>query len=449
VKKVLFIEWSSKGRDFEIDLPLMYFFEIILKWEVEYLSIFHLPKILTTQPDMIIMSNTMGANKNLEISRLIEKSKIPLFSHVSEGMFREQHIEGFVFGWNKKEKRFSETISTLWSKKSYDMAIKYFPQLKGFYKISGSVGFDKYCIYSKNKLPYLNYKKIIGYAAFDFHNFINNYEQKLATHGKIVVDKVVKWIKVSSKLLFELVKNNPDILFLLKPHPGDGSKTPMEFKDIVDFDNVVIVEKHISIVDVISNSDIWLNINSSTNLEAWLLDKPSISFNTDESMFSSDILYGSVLENDYQKIQEYINEYYLTGKIHAFEKKVALREQLIFDYIGFKDGLNHVRFMSFLKPFIEKIENGEVSKGKWNISFLDKIKGYLGHYICVLSRNRHNTPLLKRWASLYEMFNDKEIDRQKQIRYPDFDTFYASNKNDIMNIYDNWGTNWKKELGIK
>ena len=72
---------------------------------------------------MVIMSNTTGAGENLNISRLVEKSAIPLFSHVSEGMFREKDIEEFVYCWNKKEKRFSETFSTVWSRKTYDSGI--------------------------------------------------------------------------------------------------------------------------------------------------------------------------------------------------------------------------------------------------------------------------------------------------------------------------------------
>lgn len=42
---VLFLAWSTKRRDLEIDLPLMYFFEKVLKWNVEYISIFNFKEI--------------------------------------------------------------------------------------------------------------------------------------------------------------------------------------------------------------------------------------------------------------------------------------------------------------------------------------------------------------------------------------------------------------------
>jgi hypothetical protein len=447
-KLALFIEWSSQGRDFEIDLPLMYFFEKILKWKVQYISIFNLPKILSINPDMVIMSNTTGAGENINISRLIEKSGIPLFSHVSEGMFRENDIEEFVYGWNKKEKRFSETFSTVWSKKAYDMSLMNFPNLYGFYKISGAIGFDKYQLNLKEKIDTKDFKKVIGYAAFDFNNIVSKKEYFIKELGE---EKFINFIKISekiNKLLYKLIKNNLDILFLLKPHPGDGEKEPLEFKDLGKFQNTHIVSKEIGIVTTIFNSDIWINYNSSTNLEAWLLNKPSISFNTDEKMFSSDVLYGSILEEDFNKIQKYIDEFYNIGKIEAFEEKKELREKLISEYIGFSDGLNHVRFMSFLKPYIEKMENEKFKKSKWNISLKIQLKGYIRHFLFLISKGKYKIPFLKRWAISYDIFDDKEIYEQKKIRYVDFDKFYQENEKQIDDIYQNWHKNWKQELRI-
>ena len=79
VKTVLFLGWSTKGRDIEIDLPLMYFFEKILKWKVIHQTIFNLPKVLKTKPDIVLMTNTTGAVRQIEVSRLIENSGFPFF----------------------------------------------------------------------------------------------------------------------------------------------------------------------------------------------------------------------------------------------------------------------------------------------------------------------------------------------------------------------------------
>ena len=80
VKTVLFLGWSTKGRDIEIDLSLMYFFEKILKWNVIHETIFNLPKVLKTKPDLVLMTNTIGGVRQIEVSRLIENSGVLFFA---------------------------------------------------------------------------------------------------------------------------------------------------------------------------------------------------------------------------------------------------------------------------------------------------------------------------------------------------------------------------------
>ena len=184
-------------------------------------------------------------------------------------------------------------------------------------------------------------------------------------------------------------------------------------------------------------------------MESWLLSKPSISFNTDKTTFSSDVLYGSIIEENPIKIQKYISEFYNNSKIEKFEEKKELREKLISDYIGFSDGLNHVRFMSFLKPYIEKIENEEIQKGKWNISSKEKFIGFMKHLVYFISKGRYNILYIKKWAHIYDIFDDKELEEQKKLRFPDFDTFYKNNQDKIDDIYNTYASKWKKELDIK
>ena len=75
-------------------------------------------------------------------------------------------------------------------------------------------------------------------------------------------------------------------MFLLKSHPGDGfGKTSLEFEGLQEFPNVNFVKNSISIHDVIASSDLWMSFNSSTNLEAWLMNKPSLRFKPTTSIF--------------------------------------------------------------------------------------------------------------------------------------------------------------------
>lgn len=446
---VLFVEWASFGRDFEIDLPLIYFFENVLKWEVKYLSIFNLPKILSINPDIIVMSNTTGAKENYNFSKIIFNSKISHFSHVSEGMYIENILDDFLWGWNDEKIMYQQAL-TLWNIPSYNMVIGAYSYLKNTTFISGSVGHDKYIIHKNENDK--NYKMIIGYAAYDFNNIfylINSGSEYMNRRfGGKNFELLNNLLSSSKEILKKLVINNPDIKFIFKTHPADGNNLSQEFKELKHFANVEIVIKE-SIMDIIRRSDLWMSSNSTTSLEAYVINKPTITFNTEKAIMASDVLNGSILENNYEKIQNYIEEFYNTGKIKVFEEKKELRKKLISDYIGFADGFNHIRFMSFLKPYVEKIENGELEKGKWNIPFKIKLKGYIRHFLYSLSKGKYNTPLLKRWARPYDIFDDEQVEEQKRLRYPDFDKFYAENQEQIDHIYQTWHKNWKSELGIK
>ena len=448
-KQVLFIEWSTRGRDFEIDLPLIYFFEKVLGWEAKYVSIFNLPKIMRTGPDLIIMSNTIGAGQNYTIAKLIRKSNFLFFSHVSEGMFKEVVLDGCLWGWNT-EKQFHENLSMLWSKKAYLMSVENYNYLTGQLRVSGSLGHDKYKMINHKVIVNREYGKVVGYAAFDFNFAVTQKERVIKNHGQKVYDLTIRDIEIVNDLLKQVVASNRDTLFILKSHPGSGKNLSLELDGLDGFENVMIVASEYSIADVIASSDIWLNYRSSTNLEAWLLGKPSISFCVDDSLLKhTEVCYGSVIENDAEGVDFHIKEFYKTGKIDAFEEKKETRQKLIEEMIGFSDGLNHVRFMSFLKPYIDKIENGEIEKGKWNLSFKERVQGYVKHMLYSLCKGSYNTPFMKKWAHMYDRFSDHDVLEQKKLRYPDFDLFYEKHAQEIEDIYNHYSLNWKQEPGVK
>lgn len=442
---VLFIEWSTKGRDFEIDLPLMYFFEKKLKWKVHYESIFCIPRILSVKPDIVIMSNTTGARINNRMASFIKESNILFFSHTSEGFFRKDAIEEMVFGWNKG-KNLYENFTSYWSRNSYLLANEFSSKLSKKSVVTGSIGHDKYKIYKRKKLLTNNkYKKIISYAAMDFHNMFSK-----TSFSDLKKNINYPYVELINNILYELVKENQDILFIIKSHPGDGNKLPQEVEKIKNFENVMFKNNEISIVDLISISDVWLNFRSSTNLEAWLLNKPTISFCENKRLsYDSEFILGSIQCENIKKIGLYIKEFYKTGKIEDFKIKKNFREKLIKDLIGFNDGFNHIRFMSFCKTYIDKIESNKIKKGTWNISLNEKIKAYIKHIIYLISKGKYNTPYIKKWAHIYDIFDKKEVEKQKKLRYPEFDMFYKNNEDKINDIYNNNALNWRKELEIE
>ena len=98
---VLFIEWNTSGREFDMQFPLMYFFAKKLNWNVEYKCSFNLPSITASVPDLVILSSTGGAARGLQVLKWCHQSNIPVFSSFTEGMFREKDLDEFLWGWNK------------------------------------------------------------------------------------------------------------------------------------------------------------------------------------------------------------------------------------------------------------------------------------------------------------------------------------------------------------
>ncbi len=442
-KSILFSECSTKGIDFEISVPLIYFCEKYLNCQVDYLSVFDLRKILTTQPDIVIMSNTTGAKINHKLTKLVYHSGFPLFSHVSEGMYREDVFDDIFWGWNK-DKTLYEINSMQWSERCTKLVANNLGDLALRTPFSGSIGHDKYKIFLAQKLPTGGYKKIVGYAGFDFHNLKDNESRYIEVHGEELIRTHQRNALKLNLIFHKLCRHNPDILFILKAHPGDSHREAMEMADLKQYPNVRIYSNEHSIFDVIAACDIWLNYTSSTNLEAWLLGKPSIVLCADEIILKYvQVSEGAIITDEVDQIQAYINEFYRTGKINDFEIKQDIRQQLISDLIGFDDGLNHLRFMSFLKPYFE---SRAITHGRWDVPQLEQLLAYVRHTLFTLSKGRYNTPLLKKRARQYDIFNSKEVEEAKKVRYPDFDAFYAKHSKQIEDIYTNYALQTKQYI---
>ncbi len=382
------------------------------------------------------MPSTDGAKLNLMWSKRIKKSGIPLFCSVGEGMYRKEDIEEFVWGHNKILRALHENLSMLWSYNSYNMAIDAFPETKSTFRVSGAVSFDKYTLFKiKKNQQYSKNKKIIGYAAFDFNSLIQN-KEFVKTHGEDVIKRFINEGKKCETILKKLAINFPDVLFLVKPHPRDGKKTPFEVKNLQSFNNIKI-DFDLTIHEAINLSDIWLNYNSSSNIEAWLMNKPSITFLKEEKYFSSKGILGSVRENDVEKIKIMIEEFYCIGAIKRFTDINDFRHNITKELIGYTDGMNHIRFISFLKPYIEKVEQGKLKKGAWKLSNKEKFEGFLKDILYKVTKGKSWIPFFRRYSTYYQNFSLTDFDNKKLSLYKQMDLFYHENSTKIDDLYNN------------
>ena len=328
MKKILIPLWSSSGRDFQIVMPIVYYFEKIKRYEVKIISIWDWYVVDNFEPDLILFANTIGGSINFKFLKYLKFKGYKVISLVSEGNYIEKAIHEFVWGWNKDNVLY-EDLNLLWSQRCLDMVLKYYPELKPKLVVSGAVGFDRYKIYSFmtkcdffNKYKLRHYKKIIGYACWGFDiivsddeikkikkkyiiNIINSYKKRVGIEN--YREYQATKIRVN-EILNETIENNPATLFILKLHPGTLDDENTEIKDL-DYPNVLILKYEEDIADIINVCDIWMGFDSTTALEAWLLNMPTINlFPPDFEEERALNFEGSVSVNDYEALQGYIDE---------------------------------------------------------------------------------------------------------------------------------------------
>jgi len=114
------------------------------------------------------------------------------------------------------------------------------------------------------------------------------------------------------------------------------------------YSNVFISNKfknnQYQISDLINISDLWIGYETTTALEAWLLDKQTFLINpTRRDFIRENVHKGSPIVKDFNEAQKLIDEYFDNYTIKEFELLQPYREEIIGDVIGYSDGKNHVR----------------------------------------------------------------------------------------------------------
>ncbi len=460
--KVLCLLYEDWGRDPEMLLPLIYFVEKYCNCEVSFDISWNTYSIYQKQPDIVLLPNTVGSTLFFEASKYAKKQGIKVFALISEGNFRTDGSFDF-WGYNV-DKIFYQDFVCCWSKLSCNFLKKELPEIKNKIVHTGATGFDRYSIYNFiSKEEYLlkknltQYKKIIGYAGWAFGklsnkqgleelNFFFNYDpQKL-----IWAEKQMYLVE---NILEESIKNNPDILFILKKHPSEENQSLSgdclnEMSRLRHYPNVLYIKEKENVHDLINISDIWLGFETTTAIEAWLLNKITILINPDPN-FNRDKLYkGSIISQDYKDLQNIIDEYYSSGKIEKFNEQdlTLYRKKIIEDTIGFNDGLNHLRTGYYFKQTVDDIEKNGLRKIK-----VFSTKYFIKHILMVVGSFFYIKklflilPKLKKTVWIFENYQLKNINELKNKYYNYLDNFYkANNLDDKIKNNDIWENLFKQ-----
>jgi len=356
---ILNLEWPGSERDLHIVTPILVYLQKKEKINVVTKSIFNgYYYLLKYRPKMLLISNFAGDKLNHEIVKLAYKMNIKVISLISEGNVKEKASDQFLWGWNSDKILYADKL-LLWSRRSEEIFLRNYPKLKGRLVNVGATGFDRYKLLDfKTKETFikengLRYKKIIGIAAWGFDHLFGAYFQKYQefyykTYGRDQIRMHREDLLKLQNIYKALIRNNSDILFILRYHPGVIDKEKTEFLGLEKYKNVYISKRNkienYCVSDLINISDIWIGYETTTALEAWLLGKETFLINPSKSEFIRENVYkGSPIVKEVNEAQALIDEYYRTNSITRFQELRVERERIVSDVIGYDDGKNHIR----------------------------------------------------------------------------------------------------------
>ena len=356
---ILNLEWPWSDRDLHIVTPVLVYLKKKYNLKAITKNIFHgYYYIWKYRPKLLVISNFSGADINHFVVKNSYNSGIRTISLISEGNVKPELADQFLWGWNKDKVLYLDKF-LLWSKRSKKIFTDKYPMLSSRMIVTGATGFDRYKLLQfKSKIDFINehsfekYLRIIGIAGWGFDHFWGDYYEQ---HKNFFIESYgIKQIQmhredaIKLRRIYEiLIKNNPDILFILKYHPGILYKEKSEFYGLDRYENVYVIDNTNSkykISDLINVSDLWIGYETTTALEAWLLGKTTFLINPTTTDFLRNSLHkGSPIVKTADEAQELIDEYFQNGYCERFMQLEGIRRKLIEDVIQYDDGKNHVR----------------------------------------------------------------------------------------------------------
>lgn len=403
---ILNLEWPHSSRDLNITIPILKYLKKKYNLQYEIKSIFNgYYYLIKYRPKVLLVSNFQGAGINNNIVSLANEMGIKVVSLISEGNVVEEDLDQFLWGHNRKKELEVEKL-LVWSERSRKIFLEKYNSLEKKIKTVGATGFDRYKILDfveKDKFlkeNNLNYKKIIGIAAWGFDLLYGKYFETNKEHYNKIWG--LKQINMHREDLYKLqeiyrkiIEKNKDILFILRYHPGTINFTKNEFYDLDKYDNVFISNKYTNnqyqISDLINVSDLWLGYETTTAIESWLLDKKTVLINPTRIDFIREMTHiGSPIVKDENELQSLIKEFFSSNTIKKFELLEDERNKVIKDVIEYGDGKNHIRAANeVIKVFNEPEKEIKFSFKVYKKAFKQTLK-------LVLSK----TILRNRWPNL-------------------------------------------------
>ena len=328
--------------------------------------------LLKYRPKVLLISNFSGATINADLCRLAHSLGIKVISLVSEGNIRESNVEEMTWGHNRQQQVYFDKF-LLWSERSRALVAQYYPQIADKLAVSGHTGIDRYRIFAaESKSQFLKQHfadfsadtQVVGLAGWGFDMFM---ETALFNQNKVGLEKaygqpqILRFRQDFNELVAiyeQVLTANPDTIFILRRHPGVVHTEFCEFERFKDYPNVYFSQPRVdsyNISDLISISDVWGGYETTTALEAWLVDKETFLVNPSGVDFTRDELYkGSVIYTNAEQVNEFVGNKLVFTEAESAKAK-SFRCQLISDVVGFADGGNYLRARDIIIDELNKV----------------------------------------------------------------------------------------------
>ena len=290
---ILNLEWSSTPNRDRIVSTLISNYLRYQGFSVHEGCVFNgFELIRKLKPRLFFINGAIGAKINFELVKFAKSRGIHVVSLSAEGNFTEDKNVGigpFFWGWNHS-KKLVEDFNLVWSERVKGMIVAEYPELTSRIKVSGGVGFDVYQIDDKipkrdflSKYNKLEFETVVGVGCWDFGTMYKEDYRHSEILKRFTLEEIERFKNdgvIFNKIILQVVKNNPEILFIFKEHPGRQLEHKSSAIEGVDkFPNVLIFKREESVDKCINASDLWLVYESTTAMEAWLYGKNTFKIN--------------------------------------------------------------------------------------------------------------------------------------------------------------------------
>lgn len=330
--------WGMIGRDAEALISIIYLLRNKYNLSVEIRSIFDYSAINCLKPSVLLTNGCTGSSQTYQVTKYATERGIYTVSLHAEGMFKKSNLEAHIIGWNKDK---TPTVKKwyMWNKNAYRWACEAYPQFKDALAVSGSTLHEKYRIFEaedfdRDALLNNQFESTILYVGWAFDRAGKVEDTSIQSNLQANRDYVIRCLQ-------SIAERHGNRLLVLKYHPRTFNESRSEIgHHFDDYDNVLILHDERPFYQLVILSDIVISFDSTTMIDAWLANTPTINLYRGESAIApgdygyANIRAGSLVPEDGEQLLQYLDEFFAYGNIEDFEGKRGIRQRVISEYVG-------------------------------------------------------------------------------------------------------------------